>query len=86
MPELSHFSDVVIDLSASADPLPQKLLYSRRDASYALGISIRSLDYLIANGQLKTRPLGKKVMISAAELHRFAGEDHSCLTIKPAVN
>ena len=86
MPELSNFSDVVIDLSASAHPTPPKLLYSRREGAYALGISIRALDYLISNGQLKTRPLGKKVMISATELQRFAGEDHTHLTIKPAVN
>lgn len=86
MPEFSHFSDVVFDLSASADPNPPKILYSRRDAAYTLSISIRALDYLIANGQLKTRPLGKKVMIAAAELQRFADEDHSHLTISPPVN
>ena len=83
MPELSHFSDVVSDLSASADPNPPKLLYSRRDAAYALSISVRALDYLISNGQLKTRPLGKKVMISTAEIHRFADEDHAHLTKAP---
>ena len=60
-----------------------KLLYSRRDAAYALSISTRSLDYLVANKQIATRKLGKKVMFSAGELSRFARADHRHLTADP---
>ncbi len=81
MPELSNFSDTLSAVSASAEkPAVAKLLYSRKDAAYALSISVRSLDYLIANKQLNTRKLGKKVMISHSELSRFARADHHSLT------
>ena len=67
----------------------QKLLYDRKSAAYALSISTRSLDYLIANKQLATRRLGKKVMVSHAELVRFCRGDHFELTqptSKQAIN
>jgi hypothetical protein len=41
------------------------LLYSRKAAAMALSVSIRSIDYLIEDGRLPTRRLGKKVMIPA---------------------
>jgi excisionase family DNA binding protein len=54
----------------------EKLLYSRRDAAEALSISIRSVDYLIERGDLPTKRIGKKVLIPAADLRRFARGDH----------
>jgi hypothetical protein len=53
-----------------------KLLYDRKSAATALSISIRSLDYLIERGDLPTRRIGKKVLIPARDLQRFAGADH----------
>lgn len=41
-----------------------------------LSISVRSLDYLVANKQLGTRRLGKKILIPHGELVRFARADH----------
>jgi hypothetical protein len=71
----------VIDLMAAADDRPvAKLLYSRKDAAFALSVSVRSLDYLIANKQLATKKIGKKVMVSHGELVRFARSDHPNLT------
>jgi hypothetical protein len=76
---------MLIDLQAAADDREvQKLLYSRRDAAFALSISIRSLDYLIANKELKFRKLGKKVLIPAGSLTQYARADHTCLTQHPA--
>jgi hypothetical protein len=73
------------DLQAAAStPELKKFLYSRKEASWSLGISTRSLDYLIGNKQLSTRKLGKKIMIPATELSRFARADHSCLTSTPS--
>ena len=74
MDEMSQLS-TAIDLIAAAEP-PQKLLYSRKDAAYALSISVRSLDYLIANKKLVTRKLGKKICVPHSELTRFARADH----------
>jgi excisionase family DNA binding protein len=53
-----------------------KLLYDRKTAAVALSISVRSLDYLISGGQLKTRRIGRKVLIHRSELKRFAQGDH----------
>ena len=53
-----------------------RLLYDRKEAARQLSISIRSLDYLIAQKKLGTRRLGKKVLIPHAELVRFASANH----------
>jgi hypothetical protein len=75
-------SFVISDLQASADdkPTPQKFLYTRDEAGWAIGVSVRSIDYLIENKQLATRRLGKKIMIEARELARFSRQDHFQLT------
>ena len=54
----------------------RRLLYSRKSAAWELDISIRMVDYLIANKQLATRRIGKRVMIPYSELVRFARSDH----------
>jgi excisionase family DNA binding protein len=73
----------VVDLRASAPPdstqhnqTNQKLLFSREEAAAALSISIRSLDYLIANKELSARRIGTRVLIQAADLRKFARGDH----------
>jgi hypothetical protein len=55
---------------------PDKLLYDRKSAAYALSISVRSLDYLIAAGNFQTRRIGKKVLIPASELRKFVQSNH----------
>jgi hypothetical protein len=54
----------------------QKLLFSRKDAATALSLSVRSIDYLISSGDLITRKIGRKILIPAAEVRRFARCDH----------
>jgi excisionase family DNA binding protein len=54
----------------------EKLLYSREDAAAALSISIRSVDYLIAERKLSTRRIGRKILIPAGDIKRFARADH----------
>ena len=54
----------------------QKLLFSRKDAAIALSLSVRSIDYLISSGNLLTRKIGRKILIPAGEIHRFARSDH----------
>ena len=48
------------------------ILLSRDDAAIALGLGRRTLDYLIARGELRVRRIGKRVLISRVELERFA--------------
>jgi excisionase family DNA binding protein len=83
MLELFNFSAPVSIMAAADDREISKLLYSRKDAAFALSISIRSLDYLVAAKQLKFRKVGRKILIPASELSRYARADHSCLTQHP---
>jgi hypothetical protein len=80
------YSFCIGSLSASADVSSSvpKLLFSRKEAAYSLGIGIRSLDHLIARKELATRRLGKKVMVPAKELERFSRADHFNLTLAPS--
>ncbi len=63
-------------------PVPhlQKLLYDRRSAAYVLSISVRSLDYLIAQKRLATIKLGKKIMVGHGALTEFCRASHAVLT------
>ncbi len=47
-------------------------LIDRRKAAQYLSISQRSLDYLLANGELHTRRIGARVLIPISELQRYA--------------
>lgn len=54
----------------------EKLLYTRHDAAYQLSISVRAVDYLIANKRLQVRRIGSRILIPHGELRRFARADH----------
>jgi excisionase family DNA binding protein len=54
----------------------ETLLVSRRSAARALGISVRSLDYLVQAGRLRTRKIGRRVLIPLRVLEEFARHDH----------
>lgn len=56
--------------------LPQKILYGKREAAYLLSISVRKLDYLIAQKQIVVRKIGTKVLIPKSSLNDFARGDH----------
>jgi hypothetical protein len=58
------------------NPEVHRLLHPRKEAAWLLGISVRSLDYLIANKQLATRRNGGRVLIPHSELVRFSRADH----------
>jgi excisionase family DNA binding protein len=54
-----------------------KLLYDKKDAAELLSISVRSIDYLIAEGQLRVRRVGRRVLIPYQSLQQFTRSDHS---------
>jgi excisionase family DNA binding protein len=60
-------------------PTEQRLLIDRRTAAQYLSISQRSLDYLLAHGELHTRRIGSRVLIPLSELQRYARTDHKRL-------
>ena len=55
--------------------LPARLLYPKAEAAVLLGISVRSLEYLVAGRRLLSRRVGKRVLIPATELQRFVRSD-----------
>jgi excisionase family DNA binding protein len=55
--------------------VPPRLLYPKAEAAILLGISERSIDYLISSGRLKTKRIGKRNLIPADELRRFVRAD-----------
>jgi excisionase family DNA binding protein len=63
-------------ISTEPHSIAPRLLYDRRESARQLSVSIRSLDYLIANKQLSFRRLGKKVLIPHSELVRYSRGDH----------
>jgi excisionase family DNA binding protein len=87
MASLSLFSDILESMSASADsssPTVPKLLYSRRESAYTLGISTRSLDLLVAAGEIRVRRFGRRrVLIPVEEVTRYASRDHRFLAQRP---
>jgi Helix-turn-helix domain len=46
-------------------------LISRQDAAATLGVSVRTVDRLRAEGQLETWPVRGRAMITVASLERF---------------
>jgi excisionase family DNA binding protein len=69
MPEVSLFSAVS---NSTNQPSVPKLLYTRKEVAYSLGLSLRSVCTLLKNGQLKYRRIGAKVLIPQENLIRFA--------------
>ncbi len=54
-----------------------KLLFSKKAAAEMLDLSVRTLDYLLASGELEYRKIGRKVLIPSLALTRFAASDHT---------
>ena len=57
--------------------MKERLLWSKREAAAALGISVRTLEMLIALQELRSVRVGRRRMIPAIELERFARRDHA---------
>jgi hypothetical protein len=53
---------------------PEKLLYSRKDAAFALSLSLRTIDTMISNRLLVRRRFGHRVVIPAGDVERVAAE------------
>jgi hypothetical protein len=66
----------VINFPLEAEAPSPRMLYDRKSAAYALSISIRSLDYLIARKAINTRRIGRRSLIAHSELVRFSRQDH----------
>jgi excisionase family DNA binding protein len=54
----------------------ETLLSAKREAAHVLGISVRTLETLIALRELKSVRVGRRRLIPRAELERFIRHDH----------
>jgi len=52
----------------------EKFFYSRNEAASSLAVSVRSIDYLISDGKLRTRRMGRRVLIPSEDVKRLAAE------------
>lgn len=60
-------------------PVPRnsvsRIAFSRKEAAYSLGLSVRTIDNLIAAGELKIHKVRGRVLISVTTLRAFVGKD-----------
>ena len=54
----------------------ERILYALKSAAELLSISVRAIDYYIAQHLLETRRSGSRVLITRASLLSFARKDH----------
>lgn len=76
MPSTNTLPGTASDPAGTPLGVPFKLLFSRKDAADVLSISVRSLDYFIADGEIETRKIGGRTLIPLSSLKQFARRDH----------
>ncbi len=54
----------------------EKLAVGRTEAARLLSISLRTLDSLLARGELRGRRIGRRVLFPVEELQHFLKRDH----------
>ena len=59
-----------------------KLQYSREEAAELIGVSLRTLDRLIAEKQLAVRRIGRRVLIGKEVLAQFSRRDSRTAVIQ----
>jgi excisionase family DNA binding protein len=54
----------------------ERLLYDRNSAAEVLSLSLRTIDYALSRGEFETRMVGRKRLITARSLKRWANTNH----------
>jgi len=52
--------------------MSDRILYGRADAAFRLGVSLRTIDELIAARKIPSVKVGRRTLIHACELEKFA--------------
>lgn len=55
----------------------EQLLLSKKDAAKALGVCVRTVENFIAAKQLIARRVGRRTLVPATEIRKFALRDHA---------
>jgi excisionase family DNA binding protein len=66
--------------------MQEQLALSRKDAAIALGVSLRTLDSLLASGELRGRRIGRRIVIPKVTLEAFLRRDHPTSPTKEVGN
>jgi len=56
--------------------MAEVLLVDKRAAAGSLGVSLRTIENLIASKELQVRRIGRRTLIPRVALERFAQKDH----------
>ena len=59
----------------------KKLLCSRQDAASALSVCLRTVDYLISSGKLKTIKIGRRTLVKQNSIEMLARDPRCFLAI-----
>ncbi|MGO9590661.1 MAG: helix-turn-helix domain-containing protein [Candidatus Acidiferrales bacterium] len=63
----------------------ENLVFTREETADALTIGLRTVDLMIARGEIKVRRIGRRVLIPRAEIERIAGVTTQPKTSMPLV-
>lgn len=63
-------------MQATAQDLPNKLLFSQKEAAVILGVSLRTIQNLISQRELPIRRIGRRVLLHRKNLEQFARQIH----------
>jgi len=55
----------------------EALLANKKQAAEALNVSLRTIDNLVARGELRVTRIGRRVLVPIAELRRLVGQTKS---------
>jgi len=64
------------DISGNTQFSPIQLLFSLKETSSILGLSLRTIQNLISSKQLPVRRIGRRVLVHRKHLEQFARRDH----------
>lgn len=54
----------------------ERLAVNRIEAAQMLGVSVRTLDTMLARKEIRGRRIGRRVVFTLEELRRFLAKDH----------
>jgi excisionase family DNA binding protein len=80
MPKHQHRTANRMAAHSTLNTIQPRLLYSRREVSSLINVSVRAVDLAIAAGNLPARRLGSRVLIPHQSLVEFISEDRPTLT------
>jgi excisionase family DNA binding protein len=61
----------------------ETIAFNRREAADALRVSLRTLDYLLAQGKLRCTRIGRRVVIPRAEVEELLRKDIDTVQLPP---